>query len=66
MLLIFLVLSFFLVNAELDETGKKAFKKVHSWYNPKIKWSRQLEEKALEYLKSKENLEKDIMDLPKG
>uniref|UniRef100_A0A6F7PQZ7 SCP domain-containing protein n=2 Tax=Haemonchus contortus TaxID=6289 RepID=A0A6F7PQZ7_HAECO len=53
MLRIFLVLSFFLVNAELDATGKKAFKKIHSWYNPKIKWSRQLEEKALEYLNRK-------------
>ncbi|XGW03380.1 hypothetical protein V3C99_014959 [Haemonchus contortus] len=63
MRLIFLVLCFFLVSAELDEIGRKVFKKVHKWYNPKIRWSKQLEGKALEYLNSKDSLEEGIMVL---
>uniref|UniRef100_A0A7I4YW71 SCP domain-containing protein n=1 Tax=Haemonchus contortus TaxID=6289 RepID=A0A7I4YW71_HAECO len=61
MRLIFLVLYFFLVNAELGEIEKKVFKKVHRWYNPKIRWSKQLEGKAQEYLNSKDSLEEGIM-----
>ncbi|XGW03191.1 hypothetical protein V3C99_014860 [Haemonchus contortus] len=61
MLLIFLVLNFFLINAELDALEKKAFKMVHSWYNPEIRWSKQLEGKALEYLNSKDSLEEGVM-----
>uniref|UniRef100_A0A7I4YUB1 Serine hydrolase n=1 Tax=Haemonchus contortus TaxID=6289 RepID=A0A7I4YUB1_HAECO len=61
MRLIFLVLYFFVVSAELNEIEKKVFKKVHRWYNPKIRWSKQLEGKALEYLNSKDSLEEGIM-----
>ncbi|XGW05727.1 hypothetical protein V3C99_016242 [Haemonchus contortus] len=61
MLLIFLVLLFSLVNAELDRIAKVAFKQLNREYNPKIKWSSQLEEKALEYLNSKDNVEEDMM-----
>uniref|UniRef100_A0A7I4Z0P6 SCP domain-containing protein n=1 Tax=Haemonchus contortus TaxID=6289 RepID=A0A7I4Z0P6_HAECO len=61
MLLIFFVLPFFVVNAELDKMAKVAFKQSNREYNSKIKWSNELEKKALEYLNSGGNVEEDMM-----
>ncbi|XGW05724.1 hypothetical protein V3C99_016240 [Haemonchus contortus] len=61
MLFIFFVLPFFLVNAELDSAVEAAFKQLNKKYNPKIKWSTELEQRALEYLKSPNSVKVDMV-----
>nr|CDJ80511.1 unnamed protein product [Haemonchus contortus] len=61
MLFIFFVLPFVLVNADLDSAVEAAFKQLNKKYNPKIKWSTELEQKALEYLKSPKSVKADMV-----